>query len=92
MVQERLPPGLFFDIAFADLWLALSGYHSGRGHHGVFAYAVALVLDTDMAAGPTCDSLDTCGNGRGGFEMRAVLLRPATQSCVHFPMIPSTRR
>ena len=92
MVQERLPPGLFLDIAFVDLWLALSGYHSGRGHHGVFAYADSLVLDTDMAAGPTCDSLNTRGNGGGGFEMRTVLLRTVSDSCVHFSMIPSTRR
>lgn len=54
----------------------------------MFAYAVALVLDTDMAAGPTRDSLDTRGNGDGGFEMRTVLLRPATDTCVHFSMIP----
>ena len=68
--------------------LARSGCQSGRGHHGVFADAVLEMLESDMAAGLTCDPLDTVIEGDRGFEMRTVLPCPAASSRLAHSMTP----
>ena len=68
--------------------LARSGCQSGRGHHGVFADAVLEMLESDMAAGFTCDPLDTVIEGDRGFEVRTVLPCPAASSRLAHSMTP----